>query len=69
LRVARISIWFTAHLPSQSSATAASQLGTGCFLPVEVAQPRPLDVDLASMEGDLAVGFPPAVRLPPATSL
>src|SRR6516225_6611945 len=30
LRVATlISIWFTAHLPSQSSATAASQLGTG----------------------------------------
>src|SRR5829696_5182 len=28
-----ISIWFIAHLPSQSSATAASQLGTGCSLP------------------------------------
>ena len=28
-----ISIWFMAHLPSQSSATAASQLGTACSLP------------------------------------
>src|SRR6516162_8310443 len=34
------------------------------LLPVEAAQPRALDVHLASMEGDLAVGFPPAVRLP-----
>jgi alkylhydroperoxidase family enzyme len=38
------------------------------LLPVEAPQPRPLDVHLASMEGDLAVGFPPAVRLPLATS-
>src|SRR4029077_19286712 len=28
-----ISIWFMAHLPSQSSATAASQLGRACSLP------------------------------------
>src|SRR6516164_1495070 len=34
------------------------------LLSVEAAQPRPLDVHLASMEGDLAVGLPPAVRLP-----
>src|SRR5262249_22161715 len=34
LRVATlISIWFIAHLPSQCSATAASQLGTGCSFP------------------------------------
>ena len=32
--------------------------------PIAAAQPRTLDVHLASMEGDLAVGFPPAVRLP-----
>src|SRR3974390_1333871 len=52
LRVATlISIWFTAHLPRQSSATAASQLGTGCSFP-STAQPRALDVHLASMEGD-----------------
>jgi MerR HTH family regulatory protein len=28
-----ISIWFMAHLPSQSSATDASQLGRACSLP------------------------------------
>ena len=34
LRVATlISIWFMAHLPSQSSATDASQLGRACSLP------------------------------------
>ena len=34
LRVATlISIWFMAHLPSQSSAIAASQLGRACSLP------------------------------------
>src|SRR5271169_2286816 len=34
LRVATlISIWFIAHLPSQSSATDASQLGRACSLP------------------------------------
>src|SRR6266571_7315045 len=34
LRVATlINIWFMAHLPSQSSATAASQLGTGRSFP------------------------------------
>src|SRR6266496_4297787 len=34
LRVATlINIWFMAHLPSQSSPTAASQLGTGRAVP------------------------------------
>jgi len=32
------------------------------------SSPSSLDVHLASLEGDLAVGFPPAVRLPPPTS-
>jgi hypothetical protein len=40
-----MSIWFMAHLPSQFSATAASQLGTG-LLSVEAAKPGPLNVDL-----------------------
>jgi hypothetical protein len=49
LRVATlISIWFTAHLPSQSSAT----------FPIEAAQPRPLDVHLASMDAILPLVFP-----------
>src|SRR4029077_16444032 len=37
LRVATlISIWFIAHSPSQSSATAASQLGRACSLPAKL---------------------------------
>src|SRR5579863_2201853 len=39
-----ISIWFIAHLPSQFSATAASQLGS------EAAKPRSLDLDIAAVE-------------------
>jgi hypothetical protein len=36
LRVATlISIWLMAHLPSQSSATAASQLGRVCSFPLK----------------------------------
>src|SRR3954462_7704738 len=34
------------------------------LLPVKVAKPWPLDFDLAAVEADLALRFPPAVRLP-----
>src|SRR5262249_28367899 len=34
------------------------------LLPVEAAQPGPLDLDLAAVEADLALRFPPAVRPP-----
>ena len=61
LRVATlISIWFMAHLPSQSSATAASQLGRACSLP----KPWSFDLDIAAVEADLAPRLSPAVRPP-----
>ena len=34
------------------------------LLPVEAAHPRPLDLDLAAVEADLALRLPPAVRPP-----
>src|SRR5437016_29693 len=47
LRVATlISIWFMAHFPSQSSATAASQLGTGCSFP---SKPRSLGRSISTL--------------------
>jgi hypothetical protein len=47
LRVATlISIWFRAHFPSQSSATAASQLGTGCSFP---SKPRSLGRSISTL--------------------
>ena len=63
-----ISIRFIAHLPSQSSATASSQLGRACSLPSKPAKPRPLDLDLAAVEADLAPRLPPAMRPPVMTS-
>src|ERR1019366_3496156 len=38
------------------------------FLTVEVTKPWPLDLNLAAMEADLALRFPPAVRPPEMTS-
>ena len=38
------------------------------LLSVEAAKPGPLDVHLAAMEADLALGFPPAVRSPVTAS-
>ena len=55
-----ISIRFIAHWPSQSSATARSQLGSASSLPVEAAHPRPLDRDLAAVEADLALSCAPS---------
>jgi hypothetical protein len=40
---------------------------SGLLLPVEAAKPRPLDLDLAAVEADLALRLPPAVRLPVIT--
>jgi hypothetical protein len=34
------------------------------FLAIEAAKPGPLDLDLATVKADLALGLPPAVRLP-----
>src|SRR6266567_1403683 len=38
------------------------------LLPVKAAKPWPLDFDLAAVEADLALRFPPAVRPPVTTS-
>src|SRR4249920_1181581 len=38
------------------------------LLPVKAAKPWPLDFDLAAVEADPALRFPPAVRLPVTTS-
>src|SRR5262249_10671470 len=47
LRVATlISIWFMVHFPSQFSATAASQLGTGCSFP---SKPRSLGRSISTL--------------------
>ena len=47
-----ISIWFMAHLPSQSSATAASQLGRACSLPSSEA--RLVEVHKAGVPNELS---------------
>src|SRR5271156_3882307 len=64
-----ISIWFIAHLPSKSSLTAFSQLGSTPLGPIEPANPGALDRDLATVKADLAFGPPPAVRLASLTPL
>src|SRR5271154_2400944 len=67
-----ISIGFIAHLPSQSSLTAFSQLGSARAAP---SSPRTrgrsisVDLALAAVKADLAFGPPPAVRLAPFTPL
>src|SRR4029453_2419280 len=38
------------------------------LLPVKAAKPWPLDLDLAAVEADLALRFPPAGRPPVTTS-
>ena len=59
-----ISIWFIAHLPSQSSRNCRLPARQSLLLAVEAAKPWSLDLDLAAVEADLALRFPPAVRPP-----
>ena len=48
---------------SPTSSPAFSQLGQDALDPVEPANPWALDLDLATVKADLALGPPPAVRL------
>jgi len=61
-----ISIWFIAHLPSKSSLTALSQLGSTRPPP---SSPRALNLDLAAVKADPAFGPPPAAPLAPPAPL
>src|SRR5271169_5201087 len=62
-----ISIWFIAHLPSQSSLCAASQLGRACSLPSKPRSRGRAISTLPPLETDLALGLAPAMRLAPPT--
>src|SRR5262249_3093000 len=71
LRVATlISIWFIAHFPSQSPATATSPLPprSGSLLPLKPRRLCPSVSPLPAVEADLPLLFPPAVRPPVTTS-
>lgn len=52
------------HLPSQSFRNRSLPVRHSPLLPVKATKLRPLDFDLATVEPDLALRFPPAVRLP-----
>ena len=63
-----ISIRFIAQRPSQSSACAAVQVGSGSFTAVEAAHPRAMHRNLAAVEADLALRRAPAVADPASTA-
>jgi len=52
------------HLPSQSFRNRSLPVRHSPLHPVKATKLRPLDFDLAAVEPDLALRFPPAVRLP-----
>src|SRR5208283_679358 len=64
-----ISIWFIAHLPSKSSLTALSQLGSARSAPSSPRTRRRSISTLPPVKADLAFGPPPAAPLAPLTPL
>src|SRR5262249_44934297 len=53
------------HLPSQSFRNRSLPVRHSPLLPVKATKLRPLDFDLAAVEPDLALRFPPAARAGP----
>ena len=64
-----ISIWFIAHFAEQVFADGVLPTRQSALDPVEPANPWALDLDLATVKADLALGPPPAVRLASLTPL